>query len=80
MAWIQIIGEADAGGELADLYKHESATRGRGNLLQVHSLNPRSLRAHLDLFRTLMYGRSGLTRARREMIGLLVSALNRCPY
>ncbi len=80
MAWIRIINEADARGELAELYKRESATRGIGNLLQVHSLNPRSLRAHLDLFRTLMYGRSGLTRAQREMIGVVVSALNRCPY
>ncbi len=80
MAWIRIISEAEARGELAELYERERATRGPGNLLQVHSLNPRSLRAHLDLFRTLMYGRSGLTRVQREMIGVVVSALNRCPY
>ncbi len=80
MAWIKVIDEASATGELAELYRRESATRGKGNLLQVHSLNPRSLRAHLELFRTLMYGRSGLTRIQREMIGVVVSALNRCPY
>ncbi len=80
MAWIKVIDEASATGELAELYRRESATRGKGNLLQVHSLNPRSLRAHLELFRTLMYGRSGLTRVQREMIGVVVSALNRCPY
>ncbi len=80
MAWIQIINEANAGGELAELYQRESATRGKSNLLSVHSLNPRSLLAHLSLFRTLMYGRSGLTRVQREMIGVVVSALNRCPY
>ncbi len=80
MTWIRIIDEAKASGELAELYQQESAARGQGNLLQVHSLNPRSLRAHLELFRTLMYGQSELTRRQREMIGLVVSVLNRCPY
>ncbi len=80
MAWIRIIDEAGSTGQLAELYQRESATRGKSNLLSVHSLNPRSLLAHLSLFRTLMYGRSGLTRVQREMIGVVVSALNRCPY
>ncbi len=80
MAWIRIVDQANASGELAELYEQESAARSQGSLLQVHSLNPRSMRAHLDLFRTLMYGHSGLGRPQREMIGVVVSTLNRCPY
>ncbi len=80
MAWIKIIPESDAGGELAELYGQESSTWGVDNILKIHSLNPASLRAHLAVYKTLMYGRSGLSRIQREMIGTVVSAINRCQY
>lgn len=50
------------------------------NVLASHSLNQDALRAHLALFRTLMRGPSGLTRAEREAIAVCVSAANECHY
>jgi uncharacterized peroxidase-related enzyme len=35
---------------------------------------------HLDLYMTLMFGKSGLSRAEREAIGVVVSATNECAY
>ncbi|MBI5303417.1 MAG: carboxymuconolactone decarboxylase family protein [Chloroflexi bacterium] len=80
MAWIQMIDEADARGELAEMYKRETSGWGIDHILKVHSLNPASLNAHLVVYRTLMYGKSGLSRIQREMIGTVVSALNHCEY
>ena len=81
-AWIETIREADADGLLADLYRAEE-DRDSGvvdNVLKVHSLHPETLRAHIDLYRTVMYGKSGVTRIEREMIGVIVSQINSCHY
>ena len=80
MPWINMIDEADAIGELAEMYAQERSAWGVDHILKIHSLNPPSLKAHILLYRTLMYGRSGLSRPQREMIAVVVSALNRCPY
>jgi alkylhydroperoxidase family enzyme len=48
--------------------------------MAIHSLHPQSMRDHQQLYRTLMYGAGGLTRPEREMIGVVVSAVNRCHY
>jgi hypothetical protein len=42
--------------------------------------HPAALRAHYDLYRTLMFGRSELSRAQREMIAVVVSKTNGCHY
>jgi hypothetical protein len=48
--------------------------------MKIHSLSPRSMTAHRTLYRTLMFGPSPLKRYQREMIGVVVSALNDCHY
>ncbi len=50
------------------------------NVLASHSLNPEVLRAHLGLYRAIMFGSSGLSRAEREAIAVCVSAANDCHY
>jgi len=82
IAWIRTIPEDAAQGLLRELYDREQdRTTGQvDNILKVHSLHPETLRAHIDLYRTVMYGRSRITRAEREMIGVVVSSLNRCGY
>jgi alkylhydroperoxidase family enzyme len=50
------------------------------NILAIHSLNPASLGAHVDLYKVCMFGPSGLSRAQREMVAVVVSAANRCHY
>ncbi len=81
-AWIEIIAEDAAVGELAELYDAYRApqTGTVDNILKIHSLNPPTLRDHGQLYTTLMFGKSGLTRPEREMIGVVVSVENRCPY
>jgi uncharacterized peroxidase-related enzyme len=48
--------------------------------MRAQSLNPNALRVFLDLYVTSMYGRSGLSRAEREMIATAASSRNRCGY
>jgi hypothetical protein len=50
------------------------------NVLASHSLNPGALQAHLELYRTIMFGESPLTRAERQAIAVAVSAANDCHY
>ncbi|MGH2782663.1 MAG: peroxidase [Thermoleophilaceae bacterium] len=50
------------------------------NVLASHSLNPEALQAHLDLYRTIMFGPSGLSRGEREALAVCVSAANDCHY
>ena len=81
-AWIDTVREQDAQGLLRELYDRERDTQFGtvDNVLKVHSLHPETLRAHVDLYRTVMYGRSEVTRVEREMIGVVVSAINECHY
>lgn len=81
MSWIKLIPPGKVTGELADQYSRICADTGRvPNILAVHSLNAPALKAHYDLYRTLMFGRSDLTRAQREMIAVVVSVENECRY
>lgn len=81
MAYIRIIHEHEAEGELARSYKRWSNADGSvDNVLKVHALNPASLEAHCALYAQAMHKPSPLTRAEREMIGIAVSRLNRCAY
>ncbi len=81
MAWIEVIDEAEATGSLKKSYeKMTEPWGGVDNILKIHSLNPRSLVSHFDIYATLMRGRSDLSRAQREMIAVVVSAENGCHY
>ena len=82
MAWIKSISEADATGDLKRAYRR-AGDPGSGNvdhIMKIHSLNPASLLDHLHLYKTLMFAESPLTRVQRELIGVVVSAINRCEY
>ncbi|MCH8907037.1 MAG: peroxidase-related enzyme [Candidatus Heimdallarchaeota archaeon] len=62
-------------------YKRIAGTRGRvANVLQIQSLHPKALMDHLDLYMTLMYEESPLTRIQRELIAAYTSYLNNCEY
>ena len=81
MSWIDEIEVSDADGKLAAMYAELVKKRGKvSNILKVHSLNPDALEGHLDLYMTLMFGRSGLSRMEREAIAVVVSATNECAY
>ncbi len=81
MSWIEEVEVSEADGKLAEMYAALIKHRGKvSNILKVHSLNPTAMGNHLDLYMTLMFGKSGLSRAEREAIAVVVSANNDCAY
>ena len=81
MAYIPILDDEDAPQDLREMYSRLApAGTPVDNILRIHSLNPKSLQVHYDLYRHLMYGPSDLSRAEREMIAVVVSRVNDCHY
>jgi uncharacterized peroxidase-related enzyme len=81
MPWIKTIEPEDAAGELKIEYDKAIKRAGKVfNILKVQSLNPASLRASMHLYLATMYGRSGLSRAERELLATVVSWANHCFY
>jgi len=81
MSWIDEVDVSEAEGRLAEIYQELIEKRGKvSNILKVHSLNPDAMGNHLDLYMNIMFGKSGLSRAEREAIGVVVSAENDCAY
>ncbi|RMF68678.1 MAG: peroxidase [Calditrichaeota bacterium] len=81
MAWIETISEADAKGSLKQQY--DAAVRRAGrvfNIVKINSLKPEVMRPFMQVYLQLMHGPSGLSRAQREMIAVVVSRLNQCHY
>jgi alkylhydroperoxidase family enzyme len=81
MSWIDEISESAAEGLLGKLYARLAPRGGRvAHILRCHSLRPAVLRDHLGLYRTIMFGRSGLSRRERELVATVVSRVNQCHY
>jgi len=81
MAWIHMIDEEEARGKLREWYARlREPWGGVDNIMKIHSLNVRSLKGHYELYKAVMYGKSPLSRAQREMIAVVASAANRCAY
>jgi alkylhydroperoxidase family enzyme len=81
MAWIEVIPEDEAEGRLKDLYEnYREPWGGVDHIVSIHSLNVKSMKTHYDFYAHLMRGRSDLSRAQREMIAVVSSAVNRCHY
>ena len=81
MSWIAETPVSEADGKLAETYDALIKQRGKvSNILMVHSLNPEAMSNHLDLYMTIMFGKSGLSRAEREAVAVVVSASNDCEY
>lgn len=81
VARIKMVDVDEAEGLLKEVY--DRIIQKRGKLADVHkiqSLNPGSITAHMDLYMTVMFGTSPLSRARREMMAVVVSSVNRCSY
>jgi alkylhydroperoxidase family enzyme len=81
MAWIEVIPEEKATGRLKKLYqRYREPWGGVDSIIAIHSLNAKSMQTHYDLYAHLMRGRSDLSRIQREMIAVVVSAVNHCYY
>jgi uncharacterized peroxidase-related enzyme len=81
MSWIDEIEITEAEGRLAEVYAELLDKGGKvSNILRVQNLNPNAMSSHLDLYMSIMFGESGLSRAEREAIAIVVSATNECEY
>jgi len=81
MPFINVIDYEQSEGELRKVY--DNLIKSRGKLAEVHkiqSLNPESIVAHMDLYLRVMFGQSPLQRYQREMMAVVVSRTNNCPY
>ncbi|MDZ7795792.1 MAG: peroxidase-related enzyme [Candidatus Marinimicrobia bacterium] len=81
MPRISVIHYSEAAGKLKEIY--DGLIKSRGKLADVHmiqSLRPESITAHMDLYMEIMYSRSELSRAERELMGTVVSITNGCKY
>jgi uncharacterized peroxidase-related enzyme len=81
MSKIKVIQHDEATGRLKEIY--DDLVGSRGKLADVHkiqSLRPESIVKHMDLYMEIMFTKSELSRAEREMIAIVVSAANKCEY
>ena len=81
MARIEVIEPEAATGILAEVYNELTSSRGKiAEVHKIQSLNPQSIRDHMNLYMTVMFARSPLSRAEREMMAVIVSSANGCAY
>lgn len=83
MPWIKQIDENDAKGKLSEVYNELKNTRGKvSNIMKVNSLDSESMKNHLDLYLSIMFNKSkvNISREEKELIAVVVSALNNCSY
>ena len=79
IAWIE---DAEAEGQLAEIYEAARSRSERGqvaDILRTMSLRPDFLAAIIDASR-LHFSDGALSRAQHEMIASYVAALNHCHY
>lgn len=81
MAHIKTIEHHEATGRLREIY--DDLIQKRGQLAEVHkiqSLRPESIVKHIDLYMEIMFSKSTLSRAEREMMAVITSVSNNCIY
>ncbi|HZT68680.1 MAG TPA: carboxymuconolactone decarboxylase family protein [Terriglobia bacterium] len=81
MAWIKTVEPEEATGILKKEYARAVKRAGKVfNILKVQSLNPKTLHASMELYLATMHAPSGLSRAERELLAVVVSWANNCFY
>lgn len=81
MAHIHLVPDAEATGLLRRLYDEAVSRAGRVfGIVRLMSPNPPVLDASMGMYKAIMFGRSPLSRAQREMLATVVSSLNACFY
>ncbi len=81
MPWIEFIEEDKADDELRSLCDSVRSPDGDvDHILKIHGTNPPAMAAHIELYNTLMFGKSPLSRRQRETIALVVASAIDCHY
>jgi uncharacterized peroxidase-related enzyme len=81
IAWLRVPDEGDVSDEVKELWAGPQERLGFvPNVLRIFALRPRHLLAWWAHYDELLRGDSGLSKAQREMIAVVVSVENRCQY
>ncbi len=81
MAWIRQIAIEEATGLLRREFDAALRRAGRvWNIVRIMSLNPAVLKQSIRFYGAIMFGRSPLSRAQRELLATVVSAELECHY
>jgi uncharacterized peroxidase-related enzyme len=79
--YIRLVEIDEATGLLKEEYDNAIGRAGKVfNIVKAMSLRPGTLRASMALYRTIMFGSSGLSRQERELLATVVSRENDCHY
>ena len=81
LTWLRVPAEDELPDEVRDLWQPSLEKLGFvPNVLRLYALRPSRLLAWNAWYEEAMKGESGLTRAEREMIAVVVSSANHCYY
>ena len=81
LTWLRVPAEDEVPEEVRELWRPSQEKLGFvPNVLRLFALRPSHLLAWNAHYEEAMKGESGLTKAEREMIAVVVSVANRCTY
>jgi alkylhydroperoxidase family enzyme len=81
MPHIRLTEPDEATGLLASEYEAAIGRAGKiFNIVKAMSLRPETLQASMEMYKTIMFGPSALTRAERELLATVTSSANDCHY
>jgi uncharacterized peroxidase-related enzyme len=81
ICWLHLPPDDDAPDAVKELWAKPLEKLGFvPNVLRAYAIRPRHLELWNAFYDELMRGESGLTKAQREMIAVVVSTANRCHY
>ncbi len=81
MPHVRLIEPEDATGPLKAEYEAAIARAGKVfNIVKAMSLRPGVLKRSMEMYKAVMFGPSGLSRAERELLATVVSRQNDCHY
>ena len=81
-AWIEMIGDADAGPDLRKALDSARTPHGTvDNVMRVHSLRPNTMHGHVTLYRAALHDDTNtIPTWLQEAVSSYVSVLNDCAY
>ena len=81
LSWLRVPDESEIPPEVKELWKTPREKLGFvPNVLRIFALRPSHLLGWWGHYDQLLRGESGLTKAQREMIAVVVSTANDCYY
>ncbi len=81
ISWLRVPDEEEVAAEVKEVWQEPREKLGFvPNVLRIFALRPRHLLGWWRYYDDLLRGESGLSKAQREMIAVVVSVANTCHY